>query len=308
MLEIKKIIMFYKKEKAVVSVFAYIFYIMIGISIIALVVMYATNIINKYEEKYNYDQMIKTISDIEENINLVAKNKNTSKNIIVNNPQELLIDCENNKIIGKINYESEFINDQEVIINNIIIYKKNNNIIFERNISDNNIIKLNCTSLSLNKGKSEIVIKYSDYDTNTEKILIDFVNKKNRTNNWYNSNWAFRRLIIIESEEIPTNGNNIPVLINIKNSKLIGKIDSNTNDVVFTFNDGSTKLNRDILSYNENTGELISWVKIPLLSSTKDNYIYLYYGNKNATESDSIINNDINYSNLLITLGEEEYR
>jgi hypothetical protein len=270
--------------------------------------MYATNIINKYEEKYNYDQMIKTISDIEENINLVAKNKNTSKNIIVNNPQELLIDCENNKIIGKINYESEFINDQEVIINNIIIYKKNNNIIFERNISDNNIIKLNCTSLSLNKGKSEIVIKYSDYDTNTEKILIDFVNKKNRTNNWYNSNWAFRRLIIIESEEIPTNGNNIPVLINIKNSKLIGKIDSNTNDVVFTFNDGSTKLNRDILSYNENTGELISWVKIPLLSSTKDNYIYLYYGNKNATESDSIINNDINYSNLLITLGEEEYR
>jgi hypothetical protein len=52
--------------------------------------------------------------------------------------------------------------------------------------------------------------------------------------------------------------------------------------------DGVTKLDHEIERYNSSSGELIAWVKIPLLSSTTDTVIYMYYGNPDATDQQNI--------------------
>jgi biopolymer transport protein ExbB len=53
-------------------------------------------------------------------------------------------------------------------------------------------------------------------------------------------------------------------------------------DIVFTDADGMTPLDFEIERFDSSTGRLDAWVRLPLLSSTADTRIYLYYGNPAA--------------------------
>ena len=64
-----------------------------------------------------------------------------------------------------------------------------------------------------------------------------------------------------------------------------GKVASSTGaDILFTANDGTTKLNYEREFYASTTGQLVAWVQIPLLSAASDTTIYMYYGNASATD------------------------
>lgn len=54
---------------------------------------------------------------------------------------------------------------------------------------------------------------------------------------------------------------------------------ANGYDIIFTLDDGVTKLDHTLEKYTATTGEFIAWVRIPNLSTTLNTYIYMYYGN-----------------------------
>jgi len=65
---------------------------------------------------------------------------------------------------------------------------------------------------------------------------------------------------------------------------------SHSNDFVFTSKDGKTKLPHEIEKYNSSTGELVAHIRVPTVSDTSNAFIYIYYGNPNATDQQDIIN------------------
>ncbi|MDI6883229.1 MAG: DUF2341 domain-containing protein [Patescibacteria group bacterium] len=101
---------------------------------------------------------------------------------------------------------------------------------------------------------------------------------------WFNSAWKFRKKIKIDKEKIASDLENFPFLIYLKDPDLKERTKLDASDIIFVNSDGKTLLKREIENYNPENNELIVWVKIPLLSATKDNEIFLYYGNPKANQ------------------------
>lgn len=118
---------------------------------------------------------------------------------------------------------------------------------------------------------------------------------------WYNAAWSYRKKITLEEEQIPgsTNLSNFPVLISIADSNLQSNAQADGDDILFTGSDKTTKLSHEIESYTSGTGALTAWVKIPSLSATADNEIYMYYGNSGtASQQDAVNVWDTNYAGV----------
>ena len=99
---------------------------------------------------------------------------------------------------------------------------------------------------------------------------------------WYNSGWSYRIAITINHATVAGPLTNFPVLINLTSSSLSQYAQTGGNDLLFTAGDGTNKLAHEIESYTSASGALVAWVNVPLLSSTADTNIYLYYGNPAA--------------------------
>ena len=59
---------------------------------------------------------------------------------------------------------------------------------------------------------------------------------------------------------------------------------TNGGDILFTAADGTTQLAHEIEAFNPATGELIAWVKVPILSASQNTEINIYYGNASAAD------------------------
>ncbi|NGY58018.1 DUF2341 domain-containing protein [Lentzea sp. NEAU-D13] len=101
---------------------------------------------------------------------------------------------------------------------------------------------------------------------------------------WYNSNWRYRKAITIDRTKVGSTLTNFPFLVSRTDSDLAARAQSSGNDILFTSSDGVTKLNHQIETYTSGTGVLVSWVKVPSLSTTADTVIYMYYGNASASD------------------------
>jgi hypothetical protein len=104
----------------------------------------------------------------------------------------------------------------------------------------------------------------------------------NVTGGPYSSDWNYYKKITINSSEVAGDLTDFPVLISITDSDLQSKAKSDGSDILFLSSDNETKLDHEIERYNSATGELITWIKIPYLSSTTDTVIYMYYNNSDA--------------------------
>lgn len=103
---------------------------------------------------------------------------------------------------------------------------------------------------------------------------------------WYNSNWQYRKKIIIDSTKVSADLVDFPTLISITDMELTKAL-SNGYDILFTDNN-DVKLSHEIESFDNSIGKLVAWVKMPDLSSTTDTNIYLYYGNSNSSDNQNI--------------------
>ncbi|MEE8264025.1 MAG: DUF2341 domain-containing protein, partial [Gammaproteobacteria bacterium] len=97
---------------------------------------------------------------------------------------------------------------------------------------------------------------------------------------WYNTDWGFRKALSIDQGKVTATLTDFPVLVNLgSDADLAADAQPDFDDILFTSDDGTTKLNHEIEKYNATTGELVAWVKVPTLSSTADTVLYMYYGN-----------------------------
>ncbi|MCK4693953.1 MAG: DUF2341 domain-containing protein, partial [Anaerolineales bacterium] len=97
---------------------------------------------------------------------------------------------------------------------------------------------------------------------------------------WVQCDFEFRKQITIQSSQVVADQTDFPVLISLpSDSDLAADARNDGFDISFTASDGTTKLDHEIEYFNEATGELAAWVRIPYLSSSVDNDIYMYYGN-----------------------------
>jgi hypothetical protein len=120
-------------------------------------------------------------------------------------------------------------------------------------------------------------------------ILTEF-NNQNDTASFYlvgeeeiiPERWLYRKPITISSSKVTGDLIDYPMLVSLTDLDLKNRARSDGYDITFTMADGVVKLDHEIEKYDENTGELIAWVRIPYLSSSADTIIYMYYGNSDA--------------------------
>ncbi len=107
------------------------------------------------------------------------------------------------------------------------------------------------------------------------------------------SDYTYRKKIVISDSVVYGSEDlvNYPLLVSLIDPDLKsvfhgGLVFSDTAwDIRFTENDGTTLLDHEVELFTASTGELVTWVRIPVLSYTEDTDIYMYFGNQ-ATDSD----------------------
>jgi hypothetical protein len=101
---------------------------------------------------------------------------------------------------------------------------------------------------------------------------------KTLSSNWWNSSWQYRVNVTIDHTKVSSNQSNFPLLVDLTNHALVTEAQGMGQDFVFV-DINNHQLDDQIESYNNSTGHLVAWVRIPLLSSTLDTTITMYYGN-----------------------------
>jgi hypothetical protein len=100
---------------------------------------------------------------------------------------------------------------------------------------------------------------------------------------WWNTSWHYRTSITIDHTQVSSDQTNFPLLVDITDPALTTEAQTKGQDFVF-IDANNQKLNDQVESYNSATGHLIAWVRIPLLSSTTDTTITMYYGNPTCAD------------------------
>jgi hypothetical protein len=100
---------------------------------------------------------------------------------------------------------------------------------------------------------------------------------------WYNANWKYRKKLTIDSTKVNDDLRDFPISVTLTDGNIVNKAQADGDDLVITATDGTSKLSHEIQEFNEDTGEVELYIKIPQLSQNTDTDIYLYYGNPTAT-------------------------
>ncbi|KKQ60711.1 MAG: hypothetical protein US83_C0013G0001, partial [Candidatus Falkowbacteria bacterium GW2011_GWC2_38_22] len=120
----------------------------------------------------------------------------------------------------------------------------------------------------------------ADYSSCATKIWTNFAS----TTPWYDSNWGYRKKLIINAAQVATTTSGFVVLATTTDSNLryTGSgghvVSANGYDITLIDSDGTTKLDYEREYYNSATGQLVIWVETDV-SSTTNKTIYIYYGN-----------------------------
>lgn len=161
-----------ENQKGAANLIATMAYLLISFVIIAMVTVSATDLLSRSKEQANYKAMLDYFDTFDIALTDTIANKQITE-FTFYNPGEIEIDCTNNKIIGRIDYSGDY-KSEETIINDIITYKKNNQIIFEKDLNITfEKIQLICIRNVPNKGKNTQILEYSKYNEESKKIEIE---------------------------------------------------------------------------------------------------------------------------------------
>lgn len=106
----------------------------------------------------------------------------------------------------------------------------------------------------------------------------------------WTSDWDYRKKITIHKSTYYTTETqtDFPVLIKHTDADIKAHAQSSGSDICFADESGSTQLDHEIELWDDSSGSLISWVKIPSLPSDEDLDIYVYYGNPASGNQENI--------------------
>jgi len=136
---------------------------------------------------------------------------------------------------------------------------------------------------------TEIKDSYYDMrDRSINKINTEIKLTDTTLSSWWNRSWNYRKMITINNSQVEEDLTNFTVLINITDNDLKDKAQSDGDDIAFTNIDGTVQYDHEIELFDNSSGHLIAWVKIPQLSSSSNTLLYMYYGNAGATNQQNI--------------------
>jgi hypothetical protein len=119
----------------------------------------------------------------------------------------------------------------------------------------------------------------SNQGVGTGKFIKSLSSQKIGSLSWYNSNWLYRKKLTLDSSMVSGDLSDFPVLVSLtSDSDLAADAQNDHDDILFTLSDGTTKLAHEIEKFDEDSGELIAWVKVPSLNACVDTDLYMYYG------------------------------
>ena len=142
--------------------------------------------------------------------------------------------------------------------------------------------------------------------------------------NWWNTNWQYRKLLTIDHTLITADLTNFPVLVARSTDPDLTKAQPTGQDIVFIrYQDNTTVYAHEIECYNHQTGQLIAWVKLSSVSASMDTRFWMYYGNpscgpqgnipgtwdsgyvmvQHLNETSGILSDSTSYQNDGITIG-----
>jgi len=114
--------------------------------------------------------------------------------------------------------------------------------------------------------------------------------------NWYNTSYAYRRLITIDHNMVAANLFNFPVLLNISNTSFTAHCRPDGKDICFVdYANNLTVYPHDIESYSDSTGSFVVWVNVSTLSGFGNSSFWMYYGNvshQDHNNATAVWNND----------------
>jgi type II secretory pathway pseudopilin PulG len=109
---------------------------------------------------------------------------------------------------------------------------------------------------------------------------------------WYNPNWHARKRILISSKNLSTEIKDFPYFLEILDKDLINEKEDK---ILFFDPENNKKIEREIIKFDKDKGNLLSFLKIPNLFPQKDKKIYLYFDNDKISEKNSKETYDNNY-------------
>jgi RHS repeat-associated protein len=103
--------------------------------------------------------------------------------------------------------------------------------------------------------------------------------------------YAFERMIVVDHTKVATaDQSNFPFLFSttdpaFKSTANGGHItNSNGYDIFFCLDpNGLSKLDFELQQYDPATGQIVAWMRIPMLSHTSDTVVYMFYGNSSIS-------------------------
>jgi len=120
---------------------------------------------------------------------------------------------------------------------------------------------------------------------------------------WYSSSWYNRVELRINKTYVSANLTNFPVLItgavvNATDTNFFTGVNANGSDIVVTASDGTTKLNRELVSLNKTAKTMELWANVSSIVTTANTTIYLYYNNSVGAETNSTDTWDANFKGV----------
>ena len=142
-----------------------------------------------------------------------------------------------------------------------------------------------------------VIIPIGMSDAFAELTVIESASKAEvAEQNWYNDSWEFRKKITLSlntATGVDSDLTDFPALISFTDTDLIQTNESLGRDFAFTQSDGKTVISHEIEKFDNTTGEVIAWVRIPTLSATATTEMYIYYkGNTIGFNSPDVWNDD----------------
>lgn len=103
--------------------------------------------------------------------------------------------------------------------------------------------------------------------------------------------WPYRRPVVVGAGSVAANLTDFPLLVSVSSDAQLaaGVAVAGGLDIRFTAADGITVLDHEIESYNNATGQLWAWVKVPQVATATPTTLYLEYGNPGAADQQNAL-------------------
>ncbi len=94
--------------------------------------------------------------------------------------------------------------------------------------------------------------------------------------------WTYRKPLAVDAAMVGATLTDQPVLVDFSDPELVGKLQTDGDDVIFTAADGVTRLDHQLEAVNSASGSITAWVRVPSVDASQNTEFFMYYGNASA--------------------------